>query len=142
MTTPTSSPLRTAADDLLDLVRKRGKVSIDELSKALHMPAASVQSLVDFFVEEKILGIEYKFTTPYVYLNESREEGNHPVSREEFYRRARSKGTPEAHIGALWKSYLNDALPRIRQEFMAKASARGAAAQQAEELWQKYTEYL
>src|SRR3989338_6336391 len=60
--------LRTVADELLELVGKHKKISVEDASKKLKMPAASVQALVDFLVEEKVFGIEYKFTTPYIYL--------------------------------------------------------------------------
>ena len=46
-------------------------MAVEEVSKTLHLPAPSVQALVDFLVEEKVLGIEYKFTTPYIYINNS-----------------------------------------------------------------------
>ena len=103
-----------------------------------------IDKLLLLLVEDKILGIEYKFTTPYVYLNEeAREKGKRSfLSKEEFYQQARNRGSPEGQIASLWKSYLDDALPRIRQEFMAKAIARGVIAQQAEEMWQKYLGYL
>ncbi len=137
-------PLRTAADELIEVVRRRRKISIEDLAKALRVPFASVQALVDFLVEEKMLGIEYKFTTPYVYLNEEARERDKRsfLSKEEFYQQARSRGTPEGQLASLWKSYLDEKLPQIRQEFMAKALSRGVIAQQAEEMWQKYLGYL
>jgi predicted ArsR family transcriptional regulator len=138
--------LRTSADDLVEVVRRHKKLSVDDLAKMLRIPVQSVQAIIDFLVEEKVLGIEYKFTTPYVYLNEGKQQahtqGNGAVSREEFQRKAREKGVVEDEIGPLWKRYLAQNLPQIRQAFMTKAYAQGASAEKAEELWQKYLTYL
>ena len=93
--------LRTVADELLELVRKSKKISVEEAAKKLKMPVDSVQALVDFLVEEKIFGIEYKFTTPYVYISEKASKkpyalipalpdegqgGKIVVTKDDFYR--------------------------------------------------------
>ena len=62
------SIIRTVADELFELVKKRSKLSVEEASKQLKIPIATIQALVDFLGEEKVFGIEYKFTTPYIYL--------------------------------------------------------------------------
>ena len=62
--------LKTSADDLYELVKSRKKISVEEAAKFLKLPVKTVHALVDFLVEEKIFGIEYKFTTPYIYLSE------------------------------------------------------------------------
>ena len=59
--------LKTSVDDLYELVESRKKISVDDAAKLLKLPVNIVQSLVDFLVEESIFGIEYKFTTPYIY---------------------------------------------------------------------------
>src|SRR3989338_2236237 len=92
--------LRTVADDLLELVKKSNKISVEEAAKKLKMPLAAVQALVDFLVEERIFGIEYKFTTPYVYLYKEgidkakgKDKGvaNWLVTKEHFYEKAKEK---------------------------------------------------
>ncbi len=144
MVSQSPTPLRTSADDLLDVVRRQKKVAVDQLAKTLKVPLATVQALIDFLVEEKILGIEYKFTTPYVYLNETAMVKHEQLmlSKEEFYQRSRSRSVPEGHIAQFWAAYREESIPKLRQGFMAKAYARGAGAQQAEEMWQKYRSYF
>jgi hypothetical protein len=138
--------LRTAADDVIEVIRRHKKIAVDDLAKVLHVPVKSVQAIVDFLVEEKMLDIEYKFTTPYVYLNEGKGNGQKSTSgvfsKEEFYRRAREKGVAEDELVILWKRYLSENLPLVRQQFMTKAYSKGASAQKAEELWQRYLAYL
>jgi len=137
--------LRTSADDLVEVVRRHKKIAIDALAKILKIPGQSVQAMVDFLVEEKVLGIEYKFTTPYVFLNEvKKQEQSSPgaLTKEEFFKKAREKGVTEDELVILWKRYLTENLPAIRQQFMAKAYAKGATSEKAEELWQRYLAYL
>ena len=46
--------LRTVADELLELVRKSKKISVEEAARKLRMPIASVQALVDFLVADEL----------------------------------------------------------------------------------------
>ena len=94
--------LKTSVDDLHELVKSRGKISVEEAAKVLRLPINVVHSLVDFFVEEKLFGIEYKFTTPYIYISQ-----NHPkekseelsfskglFTKEEFFERVKKSKMP------------------------------------------------
>ena len=108
MPSQSSPPLRTSADDLLELIRRRGKLSVDDAAKTLKLPVGSVQSIIDFLVEEKMVGIEYKFTTPYVYLNEQKGIGPTPLlgaSRQDPAKanpdQIKSEGTSTAEIATL-----------------------------------------
>ena len=143
--------LRTVADELLELVRKSKKISVEEAAEKLKMPIASVQALVDFLVEEKIFGIEYKFTTPYIYLykegirnarekEKSFEEGL--ITKEQFYDKAKAKKVPHEHIGGMWRKYLQQNLSHIRDEFLRKSRQKKVPEGKTEELWKKYLSYL
>ena len=148
---PSNNVLRTVADELVELVRKSGKISVEEAAKKLGMPAASAQALVDFLVEEKIFGIEYKFTTPYVYIyreGASQSKGKEKsfteglVTKEQFYEKAKARKVPYEHIEGLWRKYLQQNLVKIREEFLRKAKQRNVPQDKIEELWSKYLSYL
>ena len=143
--------LRTVADELLELVRKSKKISVEEAAKKLRMPIASVQALVDFLVEEKVFGIEYKFTTPYIYLYKEgiKEAKQKEISfaeglttKEQFYDKAKAKKVPHEHIGGMWRKYLQQNLARIREEFLRKSRQKKISEEKLEELWKKYLSYL
>lgn len=143
--------LRTAADELLELVKKNRKISVEEAAKKLKMPLASVQALVDFLVEEKIFGIEYKFTTPYVYLYREdvkeatkKEEGfaRGLITKEQFYEKAKQRKVPYEQIEGLWRRYLQQNLTHIRGDFLRKAREKKVPEGKTEELWKKYLSYL
>ena len=146
--------LKTSADDLFELVKKRKKISVEEAAKILKLPQATVQALVDFLVEEKIFGLEYKFTTPYVYLSKE-DFGKKPYkphekasfvkklgTKEEFYEKAKQRSISHEKIGSLWKKYLNQNLEQIKEEFNQKAKLRNIPEEKIENLWKKYLLYL
>lgn len=143
--------LRTAADELLELVKKSKKISVEEAAKRLKMPLASVQALVDFLVEEKIFGIEYKFTTPYVYLYKEdikeakgKEKGftEGLITKEQFYEKAKQRKMPYEQIEGWWRKYLQQNLTHIREEFLRKAREKKVPEDRIEDLWKKYLTYL
>ena len=148
---PNADVLRTTADELLELVKKSRKISVEEAAKRLNMPAASVQALVDFLVEEKVFGIEYKFTTPYIYLykegikepkGKDRGFTKGLITKEQFYQKAKEKKVPYEHIGGMWRKYLQQNLANLREEFLRKAGEKKIPEKKIEELWKKYLSYL
>lgn len=148
---PTDSLLRTSADELFELVKKSSKISVEEAAKKLKMPIQTIQALADFLVEEKVFGIEYKFTTPFLYLykegiNEAKgkDKGftNGLVTKEQFYEKAKGKNTPYEHIEGMWRKYLQQNLVYIREEFLKKAKEKKIPEQRIDGLWKKYLSYL
>ena len=145
------STLKTIADELVELVKRSKKISVEEAAKKLKMPLSTAQSLVDFFVEERIFGIEYKFTTPYVYLYKEEISGakvkdksftSGLVTKEQFYQKAREKKVPYEYIEGLWRKYLQQNLTVIREEFLKKAMEKKISEEKVEDLWNKYLKYL
>jgi len=153
MVTKKEGILRTSADDLFELVKSRGKISVDEAARLLKLPQETVQGLVDFLVEDKFFGLEYKFTTPYIYLSrEFKVKPSHEPKRlsvanklatkEFFYERAKHKGIHNQKIHDLWNKYLNQNLKNIKNEFYKKARLRIKNEPQIDSLWKKYVLYL
>ena len=143
--------IRTAADDLLELVKKNKRISVEDVAKQLKMPVDSVQALVDFLVEEKIFGIEYKFTTPYIYLykegikslkgkEKSLAEGL--ITKEQFYSRAKEKKVPYEQIEGMWRKYIQENIGAIKEEFLLKSRGKKIPEEKMQELWKKYLSYL
>lgn len=151
MPKPSDVVLRTVADELLELVKKSGKISVEEAAKKLKMSASSIQALADFLIEEHIFGIEYKFTTPYIYLykegikeakKKERSFAKGLVTKGQFYEKAKEKKAPYEHIEGLWRKYLQQNLTHIREEFLRKARGKKVPEGKIEELWKKYLSYL
>src|SRR3989338_2338012 len=124
--------LKTSADDLYELVKSRKKISVEEAAKLIKVPINTVHDLVDFLVEEKIFGIEYKFTTPYVYAIEGRQnrspsfqsrftKNKSMATKEEFFEKAKSLSIPFDRIYELWNKYLKENIDAVKKEFYMKA---------------------
>ena len=58
--------IKTAVDSLIELLKKKKRLTLDETSKELGIPTNIINEWATFLEEEKILKIEYKFTTPYL----------------------------------------------------------------------------
>jgi len=151
MPEPINTVIRTVADELFELVKKKERISVEDAAKILKIPLATVQSLVDFLVEEKIFGIEYKFTTPYIYpykeglkqaKGKDKSFAKGLITKEQFYQRAKEKKMPYEYIEGLWRKYLQQNITSIRGEFLRKAKEKEIPEEKTEELWKKYLSYL
>jgi len=147
----TSYQIRTIADELFDLVKKKGKISVEGAASQMKAPTATIQALVDFLVEEKIFGIEYNFTTPYIYLYKediksakSRDKNltRGLVTKEQFYERAKLKKVPYEYLEGLWRKYLKQNITHMREEFLKKSKERKVPDDKTEDLWKRYLSYL
>jgi hypothetical protein len=142
--------VKTGVDDLLALLKSVDKISLADAAHKLGISTALLQSWVDFLVEEEILGIEYKFTKPIIYMNKPPEEKRIRVKEEseegldaykkDFRIRAEQRSIPMEKISFLWKDHAKAALSRRRDFFFREAKKRNLA--NADILWQEYTEKL
>lgn len=61
-----SSIIETGVDKLVNIVKERGRISLDDAAKELGVSATVIQEWVDFLEEEGVLSVEYKLTRPYL----------------------------------------------------------------------------
>jgi len=142
--------IRTGVDDLLDLLKGIEKIPLTDAAQKLGISSSLLQSWVDFLVEEEIIGIEYKFTKPIIYLNKPpevrkariREEAELSIDayKEDFKRKASQKNIPQEKISFLWKNHVGVSLNRKRDFFFREAKKRNLINTQ--ELWRAYEEKL
>lgn len=78
--------VETGVDNLIRLLKEKGKISIPQASDELKVPQKTIESWVDFLVEEHKIGIEYKFTTPFIFMLEEKKESGDKLTipKEEF----------------------------------------------------------
>ena len=144
---PDQEELRTDVDAFLELVKKYKKVSLLDVAKEMQVPVQTIQLWTDFLVEEGIVGIEYKFTTPYVFIQEEKagKSGFGFMgfdTKEVFYEKARKKGIKEQQIRMLWLKYLTADEDSMKKVFEDKCRERSIPANKVVELWKKYYNYL
>ncbi|MBN1157479.1 hypothetical protein JXA85_07695 [Candidatus Woesearchaeota archaeon] len=56
----------TEVDSLIDLVKKKKRISFEDAAAALRLPQKTIESWAAFLEEEGELAIDYKFTTPFL----------------------------------------------------------------------------
>lgn len=138
--------IRTGVDRLLEFLKGIDKIPLTEAAQKLRISSSLLQSWVDFLVEEEIVGIEYKFTKPIIYINRPPEERKVRVEeeakpglnvyKEDFVVRASQKNIPQGKITFLWKNHVKVALNRKREFFLREAKKRNLV--HIEELWNTY----
>ncbi|PIN80315.1 hypothetical protein COV16_01035 [Candidatus Woesearchaeota archaeon CG10_big_fil_rev_8_21_14_0_10_34_8] len=139
--------LRTEVDTFLELIKRNKKISLQDAAKEMKVPILTIQAWTDFLVEEGIVGIEYKFTTPYVFVQEEkRMKGGIGYlgfdTKEVFYEKARKRGINEDQIKLLWLKYLNANEESMKKVFEDKCRERGLPKNKVDLLWRKYYVYL
>ena len=137
--------VHTSVDALMELVKKEGKLSVPDAAKKLNTRQSTVQAWVDFLVEEHILGIEYKFTTPYIYVHD--EERLERVKRDDehytlkdyrngFYHKAASQDIPDERIPQMWQEHLKYVLEKQKKFFIEECERRSVT--EPESLYEDY----
>lgn len=142
--------IRTGVDDLLDLLKKTDKISVPEAARKLKLSAEMVQAWVDFLVEEEIIGVEYKFTKPIIYLNKPQQPKEAVVKEEptqgieiykaEFKKRAAEKNIPKEKISFFWRNHVKEVVDRKKDFFYREAKKRNLS--NIESMWIAYQNKL
>lgn len=138
------STIRTGVDEFLDYLEGKDKVSLLDAARDLKLSLNTLQSWVDFLVDEGILGIEYKFTKPFIYLNKESETKtkagqqklSYEVFKQEFLNRAKEKQIPEAKALSLWNNNLLQQLDFLKSFFYQEANIR--KINDIDGFWERY----
>jgi hypothetical protein len=127
----------TGVDALVRLVEKHPMISLDEAAKQLQTKLAILQNWVDFLVEEHILGIEYKFITPYLYLIKEKKDAL--LEKDAFF--VQQKLHPQKDFDA-WRTYFVENKDKFKHVFMSKAQQRGLGEDTIDKLWFMYEQKM
>ena len=138
--------VETGVDDLIKYLQDKGKVGLKETSQAIKISEETLQLWVDFLVEERIIGLEYKFTKPFIFLNRPKNSNSNSNKddlltieffKDEFFKNAKSKKIPADKIEDLWHSHLSSSLIKLKSFFLLEAKKRNIK-QSPEELFMMY----
>lgn len=140
----------TGVDALIELLKQHEKLSLVDAAKQLGISEETLKLWVDFLVEEKVIGLEYKFTKPYLYLNRQEEEIKGKVSGEEeinidtfkkdFENRANESNIKGQQVQFLWKDHVLNQLDLEKPFFFREARKR--ELDNIESLWDNYRKDL
>lgn len=142
--------ITTGVDALLDLLRNVEKIAMSDAADKLRVPLDTLQSWVDFLVEERIVGIEYKFTKPFIYLNrdEPKKKKDSPLPqlkeiKKEYVERAKKKKIPDEQIPQLWDAHVRQELTYLEPFFNEQAQRRSIQdTHERRQLWDTYCREL
>lgn len=129
----------TGVDKLVSFLKGRGLVDMLDVSLELNIPLHVLQTWADFLTEEEVVGLEYKFTKPFIYLIEkSTFKMNKELSdyRRSFEINAKKKSVPNSKTEFLWKNHMLDEVEKKRQFFFQQTNLR--ALDEPEKLWTEY----
>ncbi|MCD4666240.1 hypothetical protein K8R47_00325 [archaeon] len=56
--------ITTAVDSLVEIIKNKGRISVEEASKELKLPENIINEWATFLEEEGVITVDYKFTTP------------------------------------------------------------------------------
>jgi tetratricopeptide (TPR) repeat protein len=78
--------IQTGVDGLIRLVEEKNRISVSDAAKELGVPVKTIEKWMDFLVEEEKIGVEYKFTTPYLYRldNKPKDVKDIKISKKEL----------------------------------------------------------
>ncbi len=133
----------TGVDALITLLQTKKLVSIEEAAKLIRAREAVLQTWVDFLIEEGIIGVEYKFITPYIYLRTDEKQVTILLdAKGEFYQKAGQRNIDPIRTHQLWQMYLSQNLPTIKVQFFKKMDDRQIPESKRDGLWAKYEQFL
>ncbi|MEK6963087.1 MAG: hypothetical protein AABX70_01575 [Nanoarchaeota archaeon] len=137
--------LETDIDQLLNLLKKEDKLPLEEVASRLSVSMDVVQTWVDFLVEEGIIGVEYKFTKPFVFMIRDKkaesieeEEETWEKAKKRFYMESLEKNVPEDQIATSWKQKVSKLLEEKKEFFFIEAQHKGI--KNPDPLWNAYKE--
>ena len=126
--------IKTGVDDFLELLKKVSKIPLVEAAQKLGISLSLAQSWTDFLVEEEIVGIEYKFTKPIIYINkmpehlESNVEEDNSMTldayKDDFAKRASGKNIPPDKLSFFWKNHVKEVANSRKDFFIREARKR------------------
>ncbi|MFO8016701.1 MAG: hypothetical protein R6U32_06355 [Candidatus Woesearchaeota archaeon] len=147
--------IRTDVDKLIDLVKEKKEISVDDAAKELGISSKVVESLGDVLEEEGLLHMKYKFTTPYLEYEAPKGKGDLPKKEEEklfieeeldmkrrFFSKAKERGINDEKAKELWKSYVSQHKDHIKKQFFQEAEKKGYTPKEIESMWQKFEDQL
>lgn len=74
--------ITTAVDSLVELINAKKRISLEDAAHELGLPEHIINEWAVFLEEEKILNIEYQFTTPFLVIRAKESNEKEDYSRD------------------------------------------------------------
>jgi hypothetical protein len=125
--------IETGVDQLIAYLKQHEQANIETLAKELNTTPKIIESWAEFLMEENIIGIDYKLTTPYIYLIKQDKKDIKDIKKEYELKNANQ----DIHMKEYnWKRYIETSIDEHKNFFLKEARKR--SLQNPEELWEEY----
>ena len=108
--------IKTGVDKLVDLIKERKTVTVEEAAKLLSMPKGLVEELADFLEEKEVIGITYKFSVPHLTYKELTHEQVENRAKQFAGRRVGFVRKVDATLQSLDQH--SESLSKLKEEFL------------------------
>lgn len=120
--------ITTSVDSLIKLVKENDSIPLADAAKKLKVTEETIHVWVDFLVEEKILGLDYKLTTPIIFFVGQGKSLEKPFNssielRKEFLLTL-DKKLDSKEKEKLWLEYSINLLLKLKAHFYREAHIR------------------
>ena len=126
--------LETGVDKLLRVLKEKKRLSLSDTAKEMSLSEDIVETWANFLMEEGLITIEYKFTTPYlnyiVKTDNKQENSSYKIDQPEEKQRYEYK----------WKEEMMNTLESKKDFFIDHAEKKGF--KDVESLWKEYKEKI
>lgn len=109
------SIIETGVDRLVDLIKEKIKISIQEAAKSLGVSPTVVEEWADFLEEEGVVAVEYKLTTPYLSMKELTKKEHEEKVKEFHDKKDILIRKAEVMVGTLDKQAIE--FQKLKEEF-------------------------
>ncbi len=123
--------VETEVDALLRRLKRQGPTDIKTLAKQIKTSPSVIEKWANFLMEEGVITIEYRFTTPYLYLTEDKDKVSF-FKEKEYSQEEQDKKVREYD----WKTYIVQLLEDKKSFFYKEAERRNLT--QVDKLWEEY----
>jgi hypothetical protein len=125
--------IETGVDQLIAYLKQHEQANIETLAKELNTTPKIIESWAEFLMEENIIGIDYKLTTPYIYLIKQDKKDIKDIKKEYELKNSNQ----DIHMKEYnWKRYIETSIDEHKNFFLKEARKR--SLQNPEELWEEY----
>ena len=127
--------IETGVDKLVRFLRGKGSIPVSEAAQEIGVTTKVIEQWATFLMEEKIIGIDYKFTTPYIHLIET-DLDEDILNYKKKFKKEVSKDGSDDHVEYHWKNHILEILDKKKEFFFREATKRGL--KNINQIWNEY----
>ncbi len=142
--------ITTPVDNMVEILKERGKMSVKELSKMLGVDQLVVERWLAILELNGIVRFDYRGLNEFIEYTEKKNKkagGSEPAEETEidleemkrrFMARIQKEGLSLEEARLLWRKYIESISETLKSSFYKKAREKGISDQEIESYWLNY----